>query len=91
MENSGTAYPLVPELAVQLVPGLLSTPKDRRLDRLIRVKEVMACTGLSIGSIRRFEARNQFPKRVKIGPRCVGWYESDVRDYIADPVNYRPR
>ena len=63
--------------------------KDRRKDRLLRVKLVTARTGLSVATIYRRGAEGTFPKKERIGPRSVGWYESDIDDFVADPLNYR--
>ncbi|MDB5711911.1 MAG: AlpA family transcriptional regulator [Sphingomonas bacterium] len=63
--------------------------KDRRRDRLLRIKLVIARTGLSVATIYRREADGTFPKKERIGPRSVGWYESDIDDFVADPLNYR--
>jgi prophage regulatory protein len=64
-------------------------PKDRRKDRLLRVKVVIARTGLSVATIYRRGAQGTFPRKERIGPRSVGWYESDIDDFVADPLNYR--
>ena len=63
--------------------------RDRRKDRLLRVKLVKTRTGLSVATIYRREALGTFPKRERIGPRSVAWYESDIDDFVADPFNYR--
>jgi prophage regulatory protein len=65
------------------------TPKDRRKDRLLRIKSVIARTGLSRSTIDRREVKGTFPKRQQIGPRCIGWYESDIDDFVAAPLSYR--
>ena len=73
--------------------GILDTDdsptKDRRKDRLLRFKAVMARTGLSTTTINRREAAGSFPKRERIGIRSVAWYESDIDDFVADPLCYR--
>jgi prophage regulatory protein len=63
--------------------------KDRRKDRLIRIAAVKARTGLSTTSIYRKEAEGRFPRRRQLGLRCVAWYESDIDDFVADPLSYR--
>lgn len=63
--------------------------RDRRKDRLLRMKAVVARTGLSPTTINRRERAGSFPKRRYIGIRCVAWYESDVDDFVADPLSYR--
>lgn len=63
--------------------------KDRRGDRLLRMKAVIAKTGLTISGIYRREVAGRFPKRLKLGARAVAWYESDIDSFIADPLGYR--
>jgi len=66
-----------------------SADKDRRQDSLLRIKDVRRRTGLSVATVYRREAAGTFPPRVKMGPKAVGWYESDVGDFVADPCGYR--
>lgn len=63
--------------------------KNRRIDRLLRKPEVTAKTGLSVSAIYRLETAGRFPRRRKIGLRTVAWYESDIEEFIADPLGYR--
>jgi prophage regulatory protein len=63
--------------------------KDRRKDRLLRIASVRARTGLSVATIYRREAERSFPERQRIGIRSVAWYESDIDDFVADPLSYR--
>lgn len=69
--------------------GAISSPRDRRTDRLLRKPEVTARTGLSVSSIYRKEMEGRFPQRRQIGLRAVGWYESDINEFVADPLGYR--
>lgn len=63
--------------------------KDRRKDRFLRMKAVTARTGMSISAIYRREIAGRFPRRMLIGLRSVAWYESDIDDFMADPIGYR--
>lgn len=63
--------------------------KDRRGDRLLRMKAVIARAGLTISGMYRREVARRFPKRLKLGARAVAWYESDIDAFIADPLGYR--
>lgn len=63
--------------------------KDRRTDRLLRKPEVTAKTGLSVSAVYRLETAGRFPRRRRIGLRSVAWYESDIEEFIADPLGYR--
>ncbi|MCX2788329.1 AlpA family phage regulatory protein [Vibrio sp. Sgm 5] len=41
--------------------------------RIIRLKEVIALTGLSKSSIYRYADGKAFPQSVQLGARSVGW------------------
>lgn len=49
--------------------------------RLPRTREIV---GLSRSEIYRREARGDFPKRVILGPRCVGWLESELFEWVRE-------
>ncbi len=50
---------------------------------ILRRKQVQARTGLSRSTIYLYIKAEQFPKPVALGPRAVGWIESEVNDWIA--------
>ncbi|HAY36874.1 MAG TPA: AlpA family transcriptional regulator [Bacteroidetes bacterium] len=53
------------------------------LQRVLKLREVIEITGLSRSTIYAAMARSQFPNQVKLpGVRRVGWYESDIRDWL---------
>lgn len=62
--------------------------RRRRADRLLRINAVMARTGMTISSIYRRELAGGFPRRLRIGLRAVAWYESEIEEFIADPMGY---
>lgn len=62
--------------------------KDRRTDSLLRIADVKRRTGLSVATVYRREAAGTFPPRVRLGPKAVAWYESDIGDFVADPLGY---
>lgn len=62
---------------------------DRRKERILRLPAVIERTGLTKPTIYRREAAGTFPRRERLGPRNVGWYESDVEDFVAAPAGYR--
>jgi len=51
-------------------------------DRIIRLPEVKDITGASETSIWRWEREEEFPKRIKIGARMVGWRKSAVMAWV---------
>ena len=58
-------------------------------DRLCRKAEVIQRVGLSESSIWRLEQEGRFPGRIRVTQRCTVWLASDIRDWIADPANYK--
>ena len=50
--------------------------------RIMRLDEVKKITGLSKASIYRFEKNGDFPKKVNIGKRSVGWFENDIEEFL---------
>ena len=63
----------------------------REPDRIIRLKTVLARTGLSRSTIYRKIAEGTFPPQIKISVNGSGWHESDINRWIADPVAWRPK
>jgi prophage regulatory protein len=58
-------------------------------ESLLRMKTVIARTGLSASTIHRREAAGTFPHRRQIGIRCVAWYESEIDAFVANPLLYQ--
>ena len=58
-------------------------------DRIVRLKTVLARTGLSRSTIYRKIAEGTFPTRLKISLNGAGWRESDINRWVADPVAWR--
>lgn len=74
--------------AMAKIDTAAAAPVARQGDRLLRFPEVYVRTGLSESTIRRREQKGTFPGRVTLGPRAVGWYESDVVAWVANPDGY---
>lgn len=58
-------------------------------ERIIRLRTVLARTGLSRSTLYRKIADGTFPSQVKISVHGAGWRESAVNRWIADPTGYR--
>ncbi|MDP3907309.1 AlpA family transcriptional regulator [Novosphingobium sp.] len=58
-------------------------------EKIIRLKTVLARTGLSRSTMYRKIAGGTFPQQVKISVHGAGWRESAVNRWIDDPVAYR--
>jgi prophage regulatory protein len=60
-----------------------------REDRIVRLKTVLARTGLSRSTIYRKIGEGTFPAQLKISVNGTGWH--DINRWIADPVGWRPK
>src|SRR5438552_17765842 len=63
----------------------------REPDRIIRLRTVLARTGLSRSTIYRKIAEGTFPPQIRISVNGAGWKESDINRWVADPVEWRPK
>lgn len=59
--------------------------------RLIRLKEVMAFTGLGRSSIYKFMAQGNFPQSIPLGERAVAWEVSEVEEWVATKIESRDK
>ena len=57
-------------------------------DRIIRIKAVLAKTGLSRSALYRKINSGQFPRQIKISERSAGWRESAVLAWLRSPLFY---
>lgn len=55
-------------------------------DRILRIKAVLARTGLSRSTLYRKIQKGTFPKQVRISIRCAGWRESAVNAWMRNPM-----
>jgi prophage regulatory protein len=58
-------------------------------DKILRMRTVLARTGLSRSTIYRKMKDGTFPSQVRISEHCCGWRESEINRWIDDPVHYR--
>jgi prophage regulatory protein len=54
----------------------------RREPAILRRKQVESRTGLARSTIYQYIKDGAFPKPVPLGPRAVGWIESEVSEWI---------
>lgn len=57
--------------------------------RFLRLKEVIALTGLGRSSIYKFMDENTFPKTVSLGGRAVAWVESEIEEWMEQRLALR--
>jgi len=53
-------------------------------ERILRLPDVMARTGLSRSTIYSMIAEGGFPDPIRLTSRCVGWLESELADWLAE-------
>jgi prophage regulatory protein len=64
-------------------PSLNQATIDPSRDRVLRLPDVKARTGLSRSSIYAYIKDGKFPQHIALGERSVGWYESEVDAWVA--------
>ncbi|MGF6230707.1 putative DNA-binding transcriptional regulator AlpA [Inquilinus ginsengisoli] len=57
------------------------------MEEIIRVDEVVRITGMPVSTLYRWIEEGRFPRQVKLGPRAVGWYRREVKEW----ADNRPR
>lgn len=57
-------------------------------DRIIRIRTVLARTGLSRSTLYRKIADGTFPRQIQISINGAGWRESEVNQWIDNPVGW---
>lgn len=55
-------------------------------DKIIRLPSVQTLTGLSRSTIYMWIEAKVFPAPINLGPRAVGWVESEVIDWIEQRI-----
>ena len=56
---------------------------------IYRLPAVCEVTGLSKATIYRLLARREFPSRVQLSPRCVGWRVAEIDAWLAARAGVR--
>jgi prophage regulatory protein len=54
--------------------------------RILRLPEVCALTGLGRSFIYQLQAEGRFPQRIRLGARAVGWVEDEVQKWLSDKI-----
>lgn len=57
-------------------------------DRFLRLNTVLDRTGLSRATLYRKIQAGTFPKQIKIAERCCGWRDSDIEEWLKNPMFY---
>lgn len=51
---------------------------------ILRPKDIMDITGLSRETINRMEKRGDFPPKIQLSKRSIGWLETDVKKWFKE-------
>lgn len=54
--------------------------------RILRLREVIARTGLSRSTIYERVGKGEFPRQIALGPNSAGWIETEVEAWIASRI-----
>lgn len=60
--------------------------KNHKEPAILRRPQVQQRTSLSRSTLYQYIKDGEFPKSMALGPRSVGWLESDISDWIAERV-----
>lgn len=63
-----------------------AAPSDRRI---LRLAEVEAKTGFKRAHIYNLMKAEEFPKRVRLGLRAVGWDSHEIDEWVAGRLRER--
>lgn len=59
------------------------------LQKILRLRELTAVTGLKRSAIYAQIAEGTFPKPIPLGERAVGWLESDIENWQQERIAAR--
>ena len=57
--------------------------------KILRLKQVMAITGLARSTLYKYMVTEGFPPQIKLGARAVGWLESEVQTWLQSRMEER--
>lgn len=61
------------------------------MTRFLRIKDVVARTGLSEMTLWRRQKAGTFPRRVRLGVNAVGWPEDEIESWCLERLAERDR
>ena len=53
-------------------------------EKLLRPKEAAAFLGVGISKLWRLAKDPNFPQKMRLGEKSVGWWMSDLKQYVID-------
>jgi len=67
----------------------MTSTTERRTPNLLRLKEVVARTGLSKNTIYDRIRKKEFPAQIDLGGNCVAWSEDEIDRWIQAKMDAR--
>lgn len=67
----------------EAVPPAFARPAQQFEETILRRPEVLSRIGVSKSTLDNMVKEGSFPRQVQLGPRSVGWYESQIAEWIA--------
>jgi prophage regulatory protein len=53
---------------------------------ILRIRKVTEKTGLAKSTIYKKIVHKEFPRAISLGPKAVGWLESDIQKWIEQQI-----
>lgn len=57
-------------------------PATQDPQRIVRPRELFILVGIKRATIERMERRGEFPPRIRLGERAVGWRYGEIQEWI---------
>ena len=77
--------PALVRLLAKAMAEAMSAHADRSHDNILRLPEVMRRTGLKRSSLYAKIAKGSFPSQILLSINMVGWRESAIDAWVANP------
>jgi prophage regulatory protein len=93
LAHLGTAYLVRGHSTADYRGRIYRTEKEVSMnpnpDRIVRLKTVIFRSGISRSTIYRKMKDGTFPAQIKVNINGIGWHESELNRWIANPPAYR--
>ena len=53
-----------------------------KMERILRIKDILKITGMSNSTIYELIKSNEFPRPKRLGKRAVGWLPEDIKNWL---------
>ena len=69
--------------------SIAESPRGTQGIRILRLTQVIEITGLRKTKLYELQASGEFPMRVQITPRSVGWVEAEIQAWLTERLAAR--